>query len=164
MSSRQLTGIFIRQLSAQMFLICALSATVIAANVPTGYEKMPWGTELKTVLKKYPKGFISKTGDNDLIYRQKNPTANLSQRLFGFKDGKLNVVSTTFVKSYVKKKGIENILAEKKKLFGECAMDTTQAPHMLNCIWENGDTRITIAYAPMRPDMTILMYDRKPEP
>jgi hypothetical protein len=152
------------QLSAQLFLICALSAPVIAASVPTGYEKIPWGTELKTILKKYPKGVISKTGDSNLIYRQKNPTAYLSQRLFGFKDGKLNVVSTTFGTSYVKGKGIENILLEKKKLFGECVMDTAQAPHMLNCIWENDDTRITIAYAPKRPDMTILMYDRKPQP
>jgi hypothetical protein len=139
------------------------SATVYAGGIPAGYEKMPWGSELFAITKKYRNGLISKTGDNNVIYRQKNPTASLSQRLFGFKDGKLNVVSTTYGKSYVKKKGIENILLEKKKLFGECAMDTSQAPYMLNCIWENEYTRITLAYAPKRPDMTILMYDQKPK-
>jgi len=150
-----------RKLCTQLFLVFALSATVIAANVPAGYEKIPWGTELGTIVKKFPKGLISKTGDSDLIYRQKNPTVYLSQRLFGFKNGKLNVVSTTFRKSYVQKKGVENILSDKIKLFGECAMDTTQAPYMLNCIWENEDTRITLAYVPKRPDMTILIYDQK---
>lgn len=153
-----------RQLSLQLFFAFVVTAPVMAANVPAGYEKMPWGTELGTIVKKYHRGSLTKTGDSNLIYRQHNPTAAFSQRLFGFKGGKLNVVSTTFGKSYVQKKGIENILADHKKLYGECVMDTTRAPYMLNCVWEGADTKITLAYAPSRPDMTVLMYDQKPQP
>lgn len=150
------------QFFKQLALLLFFSEALFAGSIPAGYEHVPWGIDLTVISRKYPKGSISKTGDGNLIYRQQAPAPAFSRRLFGFKDGKLNVVSLTFEPSYVRKKGIENILAEQKNHFGECVMDITQAPYMLNCVWENSETRITFAYAPKRPDMTILMYDRKP--
>lgn len=148
---------------ASTLLAIAITATTslsALAAPPSGYEKTPWGTELAKVARQFPKGSVAKMGE-DIIYRQLQPAKTIAKRLFGFRNGKLYTVSITFDKAYVQKQGIEKLLAEHKKRFGEAAMDSSQAPHMLSCVWEGKDTRITFAYAPKRPDMTVLMYDQK---
>ena len=40
-------------------------------------------------------------------------------------------------------------------------MDRSNAPHMMSYRWEDARTRITFAYAPKKPEMTILMYEQK---
>lgn len=139
-----------------------LSCTATAhADVASGYEKTAWGTEFAKVVKKYPKGTIAKTGEDMVVYRQTTPARNITRRLFGFRNGRLYTVSVTFDKGYVQKKGLENMLAEQKKKIGEAKVDSSQAPHMVSCAWEGKDTKITFAYAPKRPDMTVIMYDQK---
>lgn len=141
-------------------IVISLSATA-RAEVPAGYEKLRWGTEFAKVVKQYPKGSVTKMHE-DVIYRQQSPSKTIARRLFGFRGGKLYTVSITYDKGYVQKTGIEKLLAEQKKRFGEARVDSSQAPHMVNCVWEGKETRVTFAYAPKRPDMTVIMFDQKP--
>ena len=81
--------------------------------------------------------------------------------MFFFAADKLVTVSVTLDPDYVKKNGIEKLLAKQKKLYGEGVIDRSGAPHMVTCIWQDQSTRVTFAYAPKRPDMTVLMYEKK---
>lgn len=150
--------------SLAIFIIIALLlATVsvaLSARLFAGYTDMKWGTDLHKVMTKYRNGNLGKLGEQ-VIYKQVKPNKEMSQRTFGFKENGLNAVSVTFNAAYVKKVGIENLLTRHKKSFGEGIMDRSAAPHMVSYIWEDGNTRITFAYSPRRPEMTVLMYQQK---
>ena len=111
-------------------------------------------------MKTYPKGEIAKLG-NQLLYKQTSPNKEMRQRTFAFRENRLAAVSVTFNPNYVKKAGIENLLKKHKKTYGAGTLDNSSAPHMVSYRWEDATTKITFAYAPQRPDMTILMYEKK---
>lgn len=129
-----------------------------AANF--GYGKTPWGADAHAIAKAYPKGKMSKLGTQDL-YKQTAPNSQIKQRSFAFSANKLVAVSVTFSPEYVKKNGIEKLLAKQKKLYGEGVVDRSGAPHMVSYRWQNAETKITFAYAPKKPEMTIMMYEKK---
>jgi hypothetical protein len=133
---------------------------VFAAGLFAGYGKTPWGAGIKAVTKTYPKGKMAKLGPQDL-YKQTNPTGEIKQRSFAFTDGKLAAVSVTLNPVHVTKNGIEKLLAQQKKLYGPGQMDNSSAPHMVTYRWQDDKTKITFAYAPKRPEMTVLMYEKK---
>jgi hypothetical protein len=95
------------------------------------------------------------------MYRQDRPNDNIALRMFNFKDSKLSGVSVKFSEEYVQKSGIDNILAQHKKAYGEGKIDRSQAPHMITYIWEGPKTKISFAYAPKRLDMTIMLFEAK---
>ncbi|HEY5975545.1 MAG TPA: hypothetical protein VIU41_12450 [Geobacteraceae bacterium] len=151
----------IRKMPLLLTLLLILSAgAAMAAGLFAGYGKLAWGSGFHDVNKAYPKGEMSKLGTQD-IYKQKAPAKEYKQRSFAFRDGKLYAVSLTFNPAYVKKAGIESLLAKQRKQFGEGVMDRSNAPHMMSYRWEDARTRITFAYAPKKPEMTILMYEQK---
>ena len=129
-----------------------------AGTIPSGYENIAWNSGVEAVMAKYPKGQLGKLAD-ELIYRQYKPNQQIARRNFAFKNGKLHTVSLTFDKRYVEKHGIEKLLAEHSKLYGEAEVDRSQAPHMISCVWQSDKTRISFAYAPKRPDMTVVIYE-----
>jgi hypothetical protein len=131
-----------------------------AAQLFAGYGKLPWGADLKSVTKAYPKGKSSKLGTQD-IYKQLKPSSDIKQRTFAFAGNKLVAVSVTMDPNYVNKTGLEKLLARQQKQFGKGVMDSTGAPHMVTYRWQDDATRITFAYAPKRPEMTVLMYEKK---
>jgi hypothetical protein len=145
-------------------LVCLLtfllSSTVFAAQIFAGYGKQPWGADMKSITKAYPKGKASKLGTQD-VYKQLKPSGEIKQRSFAFTANKLVAVSVTMDPAYVSKNGIEKLLAKQKKLYGEGQIDRTGAPHMVSYRWQDQSTRITFAYAPKRPEMTVLMYEKK---
>lgn len=140
-----------------VFLLCV---EVFAAPLFAGYGKVPWGADLKTVSKSYPKGKMSKLGAQD-VYKQLAPSKEVKQRSFAFAGNKLVAVSVTMNPDYVKKNGIEKLLAMQKKQYGEGVIDRSSAPHMVTYRWQGKDIRITFAYAPKRPEFTVLMYEKK---
>ena len=145
-------------------LFCLLtflfSATAFAAQVFAGYGKQPWGASVKSVAKAYPKGTLAKLGTQD-TYKQLKPSREIKQRTFAFAANRLVAVSVTMDPAYVKKSGIEKLLAQQKKQYGDGVIDRSGAPHMVKYLWQDQSTRITFAYAPKRPDMTVLMYEKK---
>jgi hypothetical protein len=141
------------------FILCRTD--LHAATIFAGYAKTPWGADTRTVSKSFPKGKLSKVGPQD-VYKQTEPNSEIRQRSFAFSPKKgLVAVSVTFKPGYVKKTGIENLLAKQKKLYGEGAIDRTGAPHMVTYRWQDAVTRITFAYAPKKPDLTIMIYEKK---
>jgi len=140
-----------------VFLLCV---EVFAAPLFAGYGKVPWGADLKTVSKSYPKGKMSKLGAQD-VYKQLAPSKEIKQRSFAFAGNRLVAVSVTMNPAYVKKNGIEKLLAMQKKQYGEGVIDRSSAPHMVTYRWQGKDIRITFAYAPKRPEFTVLMYEKK---
>ena len=141
-------------------LTILLASAAFAAQLFAGYGKQPWGASVKSVEKAYPKGKLSKLGTQDL-YKQLNPSREIKQRSFAFTGNKLVAVSVTMDPAYVKKNGIENLLAKQQKQFGQGDIDRSGAPHMVKYLWQDQSTRITFAYAPKRPEMTVLMYEKK---
>lgn len=137
-----------------------LMSNVHAGTIPSGYEKLSWGAEFTQVSKKYPRGQLAKLG-SEVIYKQQKPTKMIARRNFAFSNGRLHAITIAFEKRYIESKGIEQLLGEQKQSFGEGHMDRSQAPHMIRYIWEGADTKITFAYAPKRPDMTMIMYEQK---
>jgi hypothetical protein len=136
------------------------STSVSAAGIFAGYGKLPWGADVKSVTRAYPKGKMAKLGTQD-TYKQLKPSIDIKQRTFAFAASKLVAVSVTMDPDYVKKNGIEKLLAKQKKQYGEGMIDRSGAPHMVTYRWQDKGTRITFAYAPKRPDMTVLMYEKK---
>lgn len=147
-----------------ILLLCLLTTLIasaaFAAQIFAGYGKQPWGASLKSVKKAYPKGALSKLGKQDL-YKQLKPSSDIKQRSFAFTADKLVAVSVTMNPDYVQKNGIETLLAKQKKLYGDGLIDRSGAPHMVTYRWEDQATKITFAYAPKRPEMTVLMYEKK---
>jgi hypothetical protein len=143
-----------------LLLALTLATSAQAAQLFAGYGKLKWGSDVKSVAKAFPKGKMAKLGAQD-IYKQLKPTKTIKQRTFAFSDNKLVAVSVTMDPDYVKKNGIEKVLAEQQKLYGDGLIDRTGAPHMMTYRWQDQSTRITFAYAPKRPEMTVLMYERK---
>lgn len=147
-----------------IYLLCLLTfllaSTAFAAQLFAGYGKQPWGASIKSVQKAYPKGQLAKLGTQDL-YKQLKPSREIRQRSFAFTANKLVAVSVTMDPDYVKKNGIEKLLARQQKQYGDGLIDRTGAPHMVKYLWQDQSTRITFAYAPKRPEMTVLMYEKK---
>ena len=137
-----------------------LAVSVSAASIFAGYGKQPWGASIKSVTKAYPKGKLAKLGTQD-IYKQVKPSGEIKQRTFAFAENKLVAVSVTMAPEYVKKNGIEKILGKQKKLYGDGLIDRAGAPHMVKYVWQDQGIRITFAYAPKKPEMTVLMYEKK---
>lgn len=137
-----------------------LASTAFAAQLFAGYGKQPWGAPVKSVAKAYPKGKMAKLGAQD-TYKQLKPSVEIKQRTFAFSANRLMAVSVTMDPVYVKKNGIEKLLAKYKKQYGEGVIDRSGAPHMVKYLWQDKSTRITFAYAPKRPEMTVLMYEKK---
>ena len=147
-----------------LFLFLLLTIVAVpalqAAELFAGYGKLKWGSDIKSVSRAYPKGQMAKLGAQD-IYKQIKPAKNIKQRTFAFSENRLVAVSVTMNPDYVRKNGIEKVLAEQQKLYGEGVVDRTGAPHMMTYRWQDQSTRITFAYAPKRPEMTVLMYEKK---
>ncbi|RNC68337.1 MAG: hypothetical protein ED859_10435 [Desulfuromonadales bacterium] len=139
-------------------LLC--SSAALAATLFAGYAGTPWGADIHKVMKEFPKGEMGTMGEM-VVYRQLTPNKQIRQRMFGFENNKLKAVSVSFDGNYVKKTGIEKLLAEHRKAYGEGTMDNSKAPHMVSCVWENDTTRIAFTYAPKRPDMSVVNYTRK---
>lgn len=142
------------------FLMLLVAFPLYAAEMFSGYGKVKWGSDPKTVSKVYPKGKMSKLGVQD-VYKQLKPSREIKQRSFAFTDGKLVAVSVTYDPEHVQKTGIEKLLAAQQKQYGEGAMDRSGAPHMITYRWQKSATKITFAYAPKRPEMTVIMYEKK---
>jgi hypothetical protein len=145
---------------ATVSLLLFLSCAAFGAGVPDGYAGMKWGTDLQTVKKKYLKGEITQF-HTDVAYKQQNPNAEIAQRTFIFKDNKLVGVSIKFDAEYVMKIGIDSLLAQHKKAYGEGILDKSKGPHATTYIWNGRNTRITYAYAPKRPDMCVILFQQK---
>jgi len=147
-----------------MYALCLLTilfaSIATAAQIFAGYGKQPWGASVKSVEKAYPKGTLSKLGTQDL-YKQLKPSREIKQRSFAFTGNKLVAVSVTMDPAYVKKNGIEKLLAKQTKQYGDGVIDRSSAPHMVTYRWQDQSTRITFAYAPKKPEMTVLMYEKK---
>ncbi len=141
-------------------IILFTAISVFAADIFGGYDKLPWGTGIKSVSRAYPKGKMAKLGAQD-TYKQLKPAKDIKQRTFAFAANKLVAVSVTMDPAYVNKNGIEKLLAKQQKKYGEGAIDRTGAPHMITYRWQDKGTRITFAYAPKRPEMTVMMYEKK---
>jgi hypothetical protein len=143
-----------------LMIFLLMQSEVFAAALYAGYAKTPWGADLKSVSKTYPKGKMFKLGVQD-VYKQIKPNREIKQRSFAFSANRLVAVSVTLNPEYVKKTGIDKLLDKQKKLYGEGVMDRTGAPHTVSYRWQDGKTRITFAYAPKSPEMTVLMYEKK---
>lgn len=139
-------------------LMILLFSSSEAGTIPTGYEKVGWNSSVESVRAKYPKGQINKLSD-EVIYRQFRPNRQVARRNFAFKNGRLHTVSVTFEKEYVEKHGIEKLFQEYVKRYGEAVMDSSQAPHMISYLWSGVDTKISLSFAPKRPDMTVILYE-----
>lgn len=137
-----------------------LGGAAHAGTLFPGYDRLGWNTDVEQVMKRYPRGQVARLGD-EIIYRQQRPTSAIASRSFSFRDGGLRMVSVAFDRGYVAKLGIEHLLAAQVKLFGVGTMDRTQAPHLLNYVWEGNGTRITFGYVPKRPDMTVIVHERR---
>jgi hypothetical protein len=147
---------------AIILTIClsVLNITEWACAFFPGYVTTPWGTDATKVMKSFPKGIMGRL-HNQLIYKQLQPTKDIRQRSFAFHDNKLHAITISFAPAYVNKIGIENLLAKHQKQFGTGKMDRSNAPHLISCVWEDDTTRITFAYAPRKPEYTVLMFQQK---
>ena len=142
-----------------VLVLCMLSSAM-AAGLFAGYAGTKWGSDMHAIMKSYPKGEMGQLG-SQLLYKQKSPNKEMKQRTFAFRENRLAAVTVTFNSDYVKKTGIENLLKKHKKAYGTGTLDNSSAPHMVTYLWEDASTKIKFAYAPKRPDMTILMYEKK---
>jgi 5-formyltetrahydrofolate cyclo-ligase len=145
---------------AVISLLLLFAVSVCAAPIFGGYGKQPWGASIKSVTRAYPKGKLAKLGSQD-VYKQIKPSREIKQRTFAFAAEKLVAVSVTMDPEYVTRNGIEKLLKTQQKLYGEGQIDRTGAPHMVKYSWQDQQTRITFAYAPKRPEMTVFMYEKK---
>ncbi|WP_298432558.1 hypothetical protein [Geobacter sp.] len=145
-----------------LFLAVFLFIASVAGAAPLfgGYAGLPWGADAHAVMKQFPKGEMGTMGQM-VVYRQLNPNKQIRQRMFGFDKGKLKAVSVSFAGAYVKKTGLEKLLALHRKSYGEGKMDNSNAPHIVSCVWEDARTRIVFSYAPKRPEMTVVNYTQK---
>lgn len=150
-----------RPLSATLVAASLFVATAAhAARIFDGYAGVPWGTTLHDVMRLFPKGNLAKINDQ-FLYRQFSPNRVIFLRTFVFKEERLTAVSIRFNPDYVDRTGVETILAKHRKVYGVGTMDRSRAPHLLTYTWETRRSRLSFAYAPKRPDMTIMLYEKK---
>jgi hypothetical protein len=140
------------------FIVFNLFSYSEAGTIPAGYEKVGWNSSVESVRVKYPGGQIVTLADA-IIYRQYKPVNNILRRNFAFKNGFLRTVSVTLEKRYVVKLGVEKLRQDYVRKYGDGQMDSSQAPHIINCVWEDSGTRIYLSYAPKRPDMTVIIFE-----
>jgi hypothetical protein len=151
---------FLRGVSIVILLLWATG--VFAAEIFDGYAGTRWGTDLQHVMKTYPKGKTGEAhGGGGTTYRQDNPNSTIAMRVFNFKDNKLTGVTVRFSEEYVQSNGIDNLIAQHRKNYGEGKIDRSKAPHMVTYVWEGPKTRISFAYAPKRLDMTVMLFEQK---
>jgi hypothetical protein len=143
-----------------VFSLLFAVSSAFAAGVPDGYSGLKWGTDLQAVMKQYKGGATSKVHD-EVLYKQTSPNREVATRIFMFRDNKLTAVSVKFDAEYVMKIGIDSLLAQHKKAYGEGTLDKSKGPHMTTFIWDGHSTRITYAYAPKRPDMCVILFQQK---
>lgn len=143
-----------------VLLILFSSLTAFSAGVPDGYAGLKWGTTMETVKKQFPKGKVSKF-HTDEAYTQENPNADIALRTFIFKDNKLIGTSVKFNAEYVMKVGLDNLLAQHKKAYGDGKLDRSQGAHMITYVWDGPQSRVTYAYAPKRADMCVVLFQQK---
>jgi hypothetical protein len=146
-----------------ILIICIslfIGGTTWAAGLFSGYAGMPWDADVTKVTKVYRKGSLGTLYDQ-VIYKQLQPNKDIRQRSFAFKDNKLFAVTVSFAPEFVNKIGLEHLLALHQKAYGTGQMDRRNAPHLISYIWENEATKITFAYAPRKPEYTVLMYQKK---
>jgi len=149
------------KLSAILVLLLTLAATTAwGGRIPEGYAGIKWGSDFHRVIKTFPKGELKEFG-SELVYKQTKPDKTLAQRLFAFREGKLYAVTIKFNASHVQKTGLEKIVRQQIRKLGEGKLDNSGAPHMIKYVWEGNKTRITLVYAPKRPDMTVMMFEQK---
>lgn len=141
-----------------IFLFSLLSSAMAA--VPSGYSGMPWGTDYHRVIKTFPKGNLGKIGEQ-IVYKQLHPNKEIRQRTFAFVNNSLVAVSVSFNGNYVKKTGLEKLIAMHQNAYGKGVIDRTNAPHLVSIIWESDQSRVTLAYTPKQPEMTVVMFQRK---
>jgi hypothetical protein len=125
-----------------------------------GYAGMTWGTDAHTVLRTFP-GLIPAQEGPEFILRQKNPNREMGQRSFVFRDNRLVAVTVRFNASYVKRTGVDKLLAIHQQYYGPGTRDRSSTAHMTSHIWETPRTRITYAYSPKYPDMTAILFQMK---
>lgn len=146
-----------------LFLLLALTFEIspaFSARLFPGYAGVRWGTDVHAISQAYRNGTLGKIGDQ-FVYIQANPNQMMRQRTFGFEKAGLNAVSVTFSGAYVKNVGVETILKQCIKQYGSGLIDRSSAPHLISYLWQDGTTRITFAYAPERPELTVLMFQKK---
>ncbi len=144
-----------------VILFLLLSMTVaFAAGVPEGYAGLKWGTDMKTIKKEYKGGTESKVHE-EVLYKQTSPNREIATRIFMFRDNKLTAVSVKFDAEYVMKIGIDSLLAQHKKAYGEGTLDKSKGPHATTFVWNGRNTMITYAYSPKRPDMCVILFQQK---
>lgn len=130
------------------------------AKIPSGYAGIPWGADYHQVMRAFPNGSLGKIGDQ-IVYKQTKPNREMRQRTFAFSENRLVAVSVSFDGAYVKKIGLEKLLDAHRKSYGKGTIDRSNAPHLVSSIWESDTTRITLAYAPKRPEMTVVIFQKK---
>lgn len=130
------------------------------AGVPAGYSGLPWGTDYHRIIKSFPNGSLGRVGEQ-IVYKQTNPNREIRQRTFAFVNNALVAVSVSFNGDYVKKTGLEKLITMHQKSYGQGTVDRSNAPHLVSMIWESDQSRVTLAYAPKKPEMTIVMFQRK---
>ena len=140
--------------------VMILGGTCWGGDLFPGYAGSPWETDISAIIKIYPRGTLGKL-NNQIIYKQVQPSSELRQRSFAFRDNKLVAVTLSFAPDFVSKTGIEHLLAIHQKNFGPANLDRTNAPHLLAYIWDNGKTKVTFAYMPGKLDYTVLMFQQK---
>jgi hypothetical protein len=143
-----------------IIFLCLTAIAAAADRLPDGYGEIPWGTDLRQVMKNYPRGNLERL-HNDYVYRQFRPNREIFVRTFIFEDDHLVGVSIKFNPDYVKKSGTDKLLARYRKIFGEGAYEQSPSPHVISYIWEGPKTRISFGYMPKRPDMTIMVFQQK---
>ena len=136
------------------------ASAVFSANLFAGYGGLRWGTDIHTVLKTFRNGTLGKIG-GQMVYTQRDPDRTARQRTFGFSSSGLEAVSITFRASYVQQVGIETILRQLMKNFGEGHLNRSSAPHLISYFWEDPFTRITLTFSGTSPDMTVLLFQQK---
>jgi hypothetical protein len=151
-----------KRLTTIFLLIAFFSLGTVSwgADLFPGYANSPWDTEIDTIMKTYPKGTLGKLQDQ-VIYKQLQPSKELRQRTFAFRDNKLVAVTVSFAPDFVSKTGVNHLMAIHQKTFGTGQLDRTNAPHLLSYVWENGKTKITFAYTPEKLDYTVLLFQQK---
>lgn len=133
---------------------------MVTVAYSAGYENVSWGSSIDSVVKKYPNGQKLIMGENAL-YRQAKPNKKLAKRIFGFNRTGLHTVTVVFEKEYVKKQKLEVIVFEQNKVFGQALVDRSQAPEKMLLQWKIDNSKITLGYSPQRPDMTVMIFERK---